>query len=184
MTQYKKAQVVRLCSSEKTHQLYIISDDEIKEGDWIMRNETNVIEKALFDGASLSILWKKIIASTDPSLDLPQPSQEFIEYYISEYNKGNIINDVQVEYKQIKLFIEPQNLMQYRSQPAIFQHPHTTDPEDIWGLKVSSDNTIHIKTVKEIYTRDEVVALIHKFQNTYTYASNEIGVNLWIKENL
>lgn len=64
---------------------------------------------------------KKIIATTDESLyfkdtnknpkqymgsyismslgeNLPQPSQQFIQKYIGEYNKGNIITDVLVEY--------------------------------------------------------------------------------------
>ena len=54
----------------------------------------------------------KIIATTDTSLkiiiprhndfdseyDFPRPSQSFIKKYVTEYNKGNVITDVLVEY--------------------------------------------------------------------------------------
>ena len=76
--------------------LYIISDDEIKEGDWYCSpmgiiSRYNGIEK-------LPSNWRKIIATTEESSGLPQPSKQFIEKYIEEYNKGNIITDVLVEY--------------------------------------------------------------------------------------
>ena len=57
---------------------------------------------------------KKIIATTDTSIkifagkgdicdlyyNLPQPSQQFIEKYIEEYNKGEIIESIMVEYEE------------------------------------------------------------------------------------
>jgi hypothetical protein len=111
--------------------LYIISDDEIKEGDWILIPSTNgknhfdfsesIPKKAESNFASNKYVWK-IIATTDTSLKkpctcigmrtqvscnwicethkdyfLPQLPQEFIEYYIREYNNGNVISDVLVE---------------------------------------------------------------------------------------
>ena len=100
--------------------LYIISDDEIKENNThfynphsgqlhISGNHTDYI-------AINKNGCKKIIATTDTSLKidnphynigllayipLPQPSQQFIEKYIEEYNKGNVITDVLVEYELI-----------------------------------------------------------------------------------
>ena len=82
--------------------LYIISDDVIKENNThfynphsgqlhISGNHTDYI-------AINKNGCKKIIATTDASLGLPQPSQQFIEKYAKEYNKGNIITDVLVEY--------------------------------------------------------------------------------------
>ena len=115
--------------------LYIISDDEIKEGDWVYDDYKKCLLQAI-DKANTTFFnmslhkYKKIIATTDTSLDkyiwkqtnkkskpynvqqniettkkvfisLPQPSQQFIEKYIEEYNRGNIISDVLVEYDLI-----------------------------------------------------------------------------------
>ena len=94
------------------HHLYIISDDEIKEGDWFYNIHSKIVGRAAFNFGK-DELAKKIIATTDSSLWrpshkyasdvilLPQPSQQFIEKYIEEYNKGNIITDVLVEYELI-----------------------------------------------------------------------------------
>ena len=95
--------------------LYIISDDEIKKGDYVYVacSEVNVYEirqiteyyngQFLFnDKSQIDMNYcKKIIATTDVSLGLPQPSQQFIQKYIEEYNKGNIITDVLVEYETL-----------------------------------------------------------------------------------
>ena len=85
--------------------LYFTSDEEIKEEDYCiidLGENTRVVRVKSLNGghqiynvdiiegyAKISDL-KKIIASTDTSLGLPQPSTAFIEKYISEYNKGNI----------------------------------------------------------------------------------------------
>lgn len=97
------------------HHLYITSDDEIKEGDWFYNFQTNRIIKAKVDESHY--LSKKIISTTDSSLQyhdktpigenvnglwkcLPQPSQAFIEKYVEEYNKGQQISDILVEYEE------------------------------------------------------------------------------------
>ena len=120
-----------IISHHTNQHLYIISDDEIKEGDWFI-NDLNQIKKCTsrdtegyidFEGGfnTKPSSCKKIIATTDTTLKitispylfpeggacqsrdflLPQPSQQFIEKYIEEYNKGNIITDVLVEYELI-----------------------------------------------------------------------------------
>ena len=154
------------------HHLYIISDDEIKEGDWVYENnlnqETQIYqiynrnnELGFFRFRNVWISLnrkqnsaKKIIATTDNSLWrpshkyasdiilLPQPSQQFIQKFVEEYNKGNVITDVLVE--------------ELRSSDGYY------DEQDIWhwktlGLKINpKDNTITIKEVKDNYTREEV----------------------------
>ena len=96
--------------------LYFLSDEEIKEGDWFISNKEihqyrgDIIPEILKSG------YRKIIATTDTSLkidnpnydigrlayiNLPQPSQQFIQKYIEEYNRGNIITDVLVEYELV-----------------------------------------------------------------------------------
>lgn len=82
------------------HNIYITTDDEIKEGDWyywpvtktVQRLKLTEIEKEY--GKSLSKDCKKIIATTDPEFNLPQPSKAFIE----EYCKAGGIDEVDVEY--------------------------------------------------------------------------------------
>ena len=123
--------------------LYIISDDEIKENNThfynphsgqlhISGNHTDYI-------AINKNGCKKIIATTDVSLGLPQPSEQFIQKYIEEYNKGNIITDVLVEYEYL---LNDMGVIPY------------------WCLKINpKDNTITIRKVKENYTKEEVISL-------------------------
>ena len=151
--------------------LYIISDDEIKENNThfynphsgqlhISGNHTDYI-------AINKNGCKKIIATTDTSLkidnpnydigrlayiNLPQPSQQFIQKYIEGYNKGNIITDVLVEYesdfnscfctKDIcngnncpkKLKINPKdNIITIRDlEPTIIDLEYGQDPNEFW----------------------------------------------------
>ena len=100
--------------------LYIISDDKITSKKllntndyYYIRNHYNEWYIGKFNGVSFDFInndgnfdsnlfvCKKIIATTNASLDLPQPSKQFIEKYIEEYNKGNVITDVLVEYELI-----------------------------------------------------------------------------------
>lgn len=101
----------------KYHHLYILSNDEIKDGDWYYQYNpfSSVIgkcdDKSPFVAKSSRYIWenkgKKIIATTDSSVKyperfpsfvtLPQIPQSFIEHFIGEYNQGNVINKVSVE---------------------------------------------------------------------------------------
>jgi len=103
--------------------LYFLSGDKIKEGDWYYDSDFKSIRKSCFPGELPPFLrrrCKKIIVTTDESLllfgnsisgkteksfkgILPQPSQSFIEKYVEEYNKGNQITEVLVEYETEKL---------------------------------------------------------------------------------
>lgn len=171
--------------------LYITSDDEIKEGDWIYENTYNTISKAIYNADTLADKFKKIITTTDTSLaiktdlspmierlmntNLPQPSQQFISKYIESYNKGNVIEDVLVEYER---YSNPQVYGTAAEKYSIIDR-----------LKINSkDNTITIKKLKDSYSRKEVIELFNKlgkdtkyFQETY---SPELDLNHWIEENL
>ncbi len=66
--------------------IYITSDEEIKEGDWIL-NETHNIEKAIshYNYKSLSSDCKKIILTTDQDLikdGVQVIDDEFIEWFV------------------------------------------------------------------------------------------------------
>ena len=73
-------------------------------------------------------------------INLPQPSQQFIKKFVEEYNKGNIIEDVLVEYEEGKSYSGNEGLIIKE-----------------W-LKINpKDNTITIKKVKDSWTREEIL---------------------------
>ena len=166
--------------------LYIISDDEIKENNTHFYNphsgQLHISENHTDYIAINKNGCKKVIATTDTSLDLPQPSQQFIQKYIEEYNRGNIITDILVEYELI-------------SNEEYFGN--TINPDDDVPyfderLKINSkDNTITIKKVKDSYSREEVIEFGNKVReyckNTYKEDSLHkvfFEWDKWIEENL
>lgn len=180
---YRKAAQV-IC-----YHLYVISNGEKpKIGDWYYiyvpsvhsKNDPNCIaqltkedvDSGLYEKYKDSI--KKIIATTDSSLTkvvingdypvdgipLPKPSQSFIEKYIECYNKGEIIDDVLVEYT--------------------YDNPEPN--RNVLCLKINSkDNTITIKKIKNSWNREEVVNLLQQFNNE---KPGVFDCSKWIKENL
>lgn len=121
---------------------------------------------------------KKIIATTDTELGYgdnvgafyqsPQPSQSFIEKYVEEYNKDNIITDVLVEYN------------------SLIAHDSKGNKIEEFDLEVKSkDNTIIIKKVKDSWSRDEVIDLLTNHTINLRNKSNDLKyTNKWIEENL
>lgn len=105
--------------------LYFLSDEEIKEGDWYyhfkLKEIFRLYKDTMHNKAFELEYAKKIIATTDGSLGheesiydprsktggrwitLPQPSAPFIEKFVEEYNKGNVITDGGVMILQVKL---------------------------------------------------------------------------------
>jgi hypothetical protein len=158
--------------------LYILSDDEIKECDWISDGRSVWHIPVTLDGY---INLYKIIATTDSSLSpylgndmhageeltikLPSIPQSFIDKYVSEYNKGNKIKEVMVEY--INNYDDVEIL-------SDFEEP-----------KLNPDNTINISTIKDSWTREEVIALIKKYgKDIHKYEISEESFNEWIETNL
>ena len=154
--------------------LYIISDDDIKEGDWVIWN--NQIEQAKRVESQMAYHgFKKIIATTDRSLQintfykvtgvfdggLPQPSQQFIEKYIEEYNKGNVIIDVLVEYETLKTTANNKH----------FGEGHIYSITN--KLKINpKDNTITIKKLKDSFNLEEMYKLMDDYQD-YLFKTND-----------
>lgn len=168
---------------------------EVVKGDYPYK-VSNQYNKGEIQYQSKHWLGKKIIATTDSSLQLdyqiaspkerayfslPKPSQAFIEKYIEEYNKGNVITDVLVEYENCYV-------------GAIYDDEGFYDKkyEDI--LKVNSkDNTITIKKVKDSWNREEVKNIIKSIVKEISYGNEELlhhydgdfkELNKWIKKNI
>jgi len=181
-----------------SHHIYITSNDEIKEGDWcIMLDDFgNVFSKPQhYNNPKTQYLnkgLKKIIATTaiictgynketsktfNDYQYLPQPSQSFIEKYVEEYNKDNIITDVMVEYEEIFIPIQQDKLIDgitkvyWLPQGVCSEYTYHKNGEvgymiekgreneySIKELKLKinpKDNTITIKKVKDSWSRKE-----------------------------
>lgn len=175
----------------KYQHLYILSDDEIKENDWCINRNLDTIYQIKAIVGNLEN-WIKIIATTDSSFKLyesetlakasgfslntndillPSIPQSFIDKYVSEFNKGNKIEEVMVEYL----------LEEYEHDGKRYHH---TDGR--MCSKVNSDNTINISSIKDSWTREEVIKLCMKLSNDYKLynAANSTQFYDWIENNL
>ena len=150
--------------------LYIISDDVIKEDDWCIDSNRNIFQHK--NHFPISIGQRKLIAITDSSLGLPQPSKQFIQKYVKEYNKGNITTDILVEYENIYIDSFGTTIIQYEkdSDSYLKQCEFVTS-----RLKINpKDNTITIKKVKKIYTKEEVYQILEKYTS---FIWKEVGIH-------
>ena len=169
--------------TNKQH-LYILSDDEIKEGDWFYDIELKAINKRVGVIPFKSYDCKKVIATTDNTLlndddfinsvtpfrNLPELSQQFIQQYVEAYNNGKPIEEVDVEYRLIDYAVEDEPNSSFK-----------------YGVITNSNNTINIRLVKDTWTRDEVIKLLYSFGNKMENAEyNEPywRYEKWIEESL
>ena len=83
--------------------LYFTTDEEIKEGNWFINTNFQKIYQANSENSKNIIEFgphpeiRKIIATTDPELELPQPSQAFIKAYCEQGG----FDEVDVEYVEM-----------------------------------------------------------------------------------
>lgn len=162
--------------------IYITSDEEIKEGDWCIQNG-NYLCKITCNQDRTQQGLKKIIATTDNltfddgynSWFIPAPSDGFIRKFIERYNAGNPITEVMVEYEEY---------------PIITYGLSDGEPETDTQLKVDKDNCITITAVKDSWTREEVIAILHSYLDSFSTKHEkfhkilEDQMNEWIEQNL
>lgn len=150
--------------------LYILSDEEIKSVDYCYNTKRKTIESGRFmKSTSEYIFCKKIIASTDKFLELPEPSKSFIEVFVKAYNDDGKfpITEVMVEYDENGYI-------------------------DI--LKVDENNTITIRKIKSEYDRQDINTMLEAFAFDCFNEAKKLSVwtddypitfkNKWIEENL
>lgn len=166
---------------EHTYQhLYLVSNEEIKYNDWYI-DDTNQIRQSITDDKEYWDVrqdYLKIIATTDKSLSITESNVSFTdrdiqvvlpwipESFIKAYVESNgEIDEVMVEYSSIPADRAPNGWDTY--------------------VETTEDNEVIISLPKKkIYTRDEVIKLIKKFNNRL---SDQVWLNFdddWIKENL
>jgi hypothetical protein len=158
--------------------LYIISDDEIKEGDWVYWSGVGEQPKISQIKGNCSFVdespyYKKIVATTDKELQNIEIGftpgfhndacykipESFIQAYIKAYNESPIHGggntEVDLEMEQTKLYIKPEDMAQYNSKPKELQHPHTCNPNEIWSIKTRPDNTVIVHQSK-LYSKTDL----------------------------
>jgi hypothetical protein len=173
--------------------LYFLSDEEIKEGDWYIVELVKITgessgyhveqckiirDKIWVNSESMSSLdtrhiknCKKIIASTDKLLKLPEPSERFLK----KYCELGGIDEVMVEY-------EYGRLNSVANAGGISEG---------FKLKIAPDNTITIKSVRNSWNKEEVMSEVKRlillerdYRNKYSHFINSEDLDKWIEENL
>lgn len=141
-------------------QLYIISDEEIKKGDyfislnWDESYHDVILNDAVEDFKDFADEgWtnncKKVIATSDIALGLPTLSSYFIETYLQSFNKGEEIKFVNVEYTP-----------DTSEKPLFdggwqFLHP--------LKLKTDEKNVISVRPVKDSWNKEELLGVIREY---------------------
>jgi hypothetical protein len=147
--------------------VYVVSDTTIETG-------KKIIDYLISLGGKNP---KKIIATTNSKLiiniggdTLPKPSPQFIQNYIEEWNKGNKIEFVNVEYEEL------------------IAHDRQGNKLVELSLKVDKSNCITITKIKDSWNREEVMNLVENAYDSGRYAiiNNDIDQTFdkWIEQNL
>ena len=175
----------------KPQHLYILSDEEIKLGDWWYDTRDRYISN---NPLAKNFLCKKIVATTD-DLMLPikgkfdsfHPKvsglpESFIQSYIKAYNEGNPITEVELEMEEDVIIADNHGL------------------ETIYCIKTTPDNEVIPSIISnKTYTRNEVIKLLRTAwrdsdsdgiiqdccgQVDTAEPTIEKSFNKWVKENL
>lgn len=170
--------------------LYITSDEEIEKGVSVYYIDKYLNKVYNSNKAGYGEKQQVIIATTNTSLkSITQIPQEYIQYYIEQYNKGNVITKCEVEYNKCTCetaFAKDDCDYSYLDDDIQYQCKYE-------GVKLIPDNTINIVIPEEetkMYSREEVEDLLINLYDTYEekYWIGEKFVETefkqWIKENL
>ena len=194
----------RLENSSQSYHLYILIDDEIKKEDFVIQNNQICIAKfnkpILFPykgGNGIDLIdGKKIISSTDPSLNLPKPSQAFIKKYCESNGE---IDKIMVEYNQQYLhsIYDEDNGSDNWTKISKEEFEIKSSKRDYFDefdlrewIKTNSKNEISISSVKNNWSREEVKELIIESfrQGFYQGKEDEFlkreTIQNWIKETI
>lgn len=183
-------------NSRHSKHLYLISDREIKEGDWYLYLELGVYKLLKCTGQYksddtdkvFSDKAKKIEATTDPELQLGHNvgrgfvcnvhkiSQNFIKKYVEMYNKGTPIVDVMVD---IKILYSP-NGNYWKTTPSKYESEISKTE-----VMVNESNEVSIHPIKDSFTRNEVLQILISFNNAVHQGfRNEKELDDWYDKNL
>ena len=165
--------------NQEPQNLYILSNDEIKEEDFFMSTFMSYPLHNVKEGYAEypdTNNCKKIIATTDKTLGLPQIPKEFIEAYILSYNMGSMttLDEIMVEYED---FISSNPIWNSKNPLSnVIVRP-----------RVDINNCISITLIKNTYSKEEVKALLHNLAKEMYKRGiifNPESTEKWIEQNL
>ena len=211
-------------------ELYLISDDEIKEGDWVVcdyGNEKYVVGKILRSAppdAGAGPGWfvkynitneeqpwdeyalKKIVATTDNSINVNYPIAEipesFIQAYIKAYNEGSPITEVAVEMTTGELEANSVGLslngggnrpfIKTRSDNTVIIHQaknYSFEEMEAYAMgKIKEFSIYRNSLTTKTYTQKQVENLCEKAFRAGREAQSNLNANrcpsAWIEDNL
>lgn len=203
--------------SATAYHLYFLLNEKVEKNEWCFSPmcppESRIRQKG---SVNASIYDRKIIATTDTYLGwtnlgtceegrligncylgngllfkplLPKPSNDFVKKYLEEYNKGNIIKWVDVEFDDKEKF----GIRGYKGNRLVFDN--TTKNPNFGKIKINSKNEISITKIKDNWTKEEIINTLIKYREDYEtfkkschFGPNEKEINQWsnswIEKNL
>lgn len=166
------------------HHLYILSDDKIEVGDYVLDQDCSELFGPYEKTDFLIRDHKKVIASTDPTLNLPTIPEQSIQDWCK-----NPVENVLVEYHHYKL-IDPPEGWKYGYPMAVEANEIIDDqfwkdsvyPDEV---KASYGNTFRYRVIEQspkptldnnqisiqvekTYSREEVIAIINAVCQSYS----------------
>jgi len=135
-------------TGEISQHLYFLSDEEIKKGDFYICMSSMYPKECVKRDSGNGCVWvedylgnqdqlkfcKKITATSDESLSLPKPSLDFLKVFTEEYNKGNTIELVNIEYEEIN---------------TVINYSFPISAKQNYKPKINSKNEITIRKIKD-----------------------------------
>lgn len=120
---------------------------------------------------------KKVLATTDLELNIPGIKTSFIEKYIEENNKKNIIQSVNVEYEDNGYEVDMEGL-------GGMDYGDTCWMSKI-ELKLDKDGCIITHKIKDFWNREEVISLLTNHTINLRNKKNDLEfTKIWIEKNL
>ena len=147
--------------------LYFTTDEEIKEGDWMMNLNGDTIYQHFGNGGDFE-QWNKIIATTDPELELPQPSQAFIKAYCEQGG----FDEVDVEYVEM-----------ITCKLCNKSEEECSDNFTCEGNMIGED-ILKVDPIHNTITTHRIVYKMYSKKDLLGFTIDNISIIDWIEENL
>ncbi len=159
--------------------LYFTSNEEIKEGDWCIGEGVALPFKAI--PTIRYHQWKKIVASTDPSLGLPSIPESFIQQYVAVNGKINSVmlemenkaNSVDIDFEKIYTLKLTDN-----NECIVINKTKGTFEEGLKQLGGFEEDTLDYQQVL-----DTIKSLPYKIEKADGQYISATSVHKWDKEN-
>lgn len=182
--------------------LYLVSDDEIKEGDYVycksdvlddfIDKVETLEELSIARGEQYVCKSKKVIATTDPSLNIPLIPEQFVK----DYCDSNGIGEVMVDYDILKIYEKSSGYDGWRCCCGKWHYMDEQSCDCSYSQPITTiDNYISISSLKESWSREElpiqsIIQVLKYCEDNQIYDKLSIyddfyyKLNEWVKRNV